>query len=257
MTVNSGMRVVLTGSRGPLARGLIQALSIAPRDVLGRHSIEPIDLAKDNPTQRLRGADLVIHAALGGNLAQTGTIDMAVLRAATCRVILISSLSVLPYRDLAEGASVDSQTPTDPSADSRGIYARRKIAQEARFVAAGAPIVRVGAVVTREAPWTARLGFRRLGVGVLVDGSVPMPTVHPFTVATCIAGIPAGVSYAIDPQPPTQRAYVEALRLKGPWLSVSRGWADRLIGSTESAARFKPLLWPRTSDVPSTLTRLT
>lgn len=269
------MRIVLTGGSGALGSALAQGLGVHDADILSRRATHPIDLAREDPTRRISGADAIVHAARGMDCHSTAVVDNAVLHAAAAcgvpQVVLISSLSVLPYSRLTEWQSVTVEMPADDQPHLRSAYAQMKISQERRFQGLAVDqscctvsIVRVGAVVGSRNLWTPRLGLRRGPLAVLVGGDALVPLVHRQSVAekvlfTC-QHRGSAVTYAIDPHPPTQREYGAFLRDVGsaiyPHVAIPRSWANHLMPCAEAAARFLPLRWPTPEQGLSTIHRL-
>jgi len=294
--------LVITGAGGFLGAHAVaaaRARGLAVRAVLRRAPAPPpwgddpgvqgvtADLATPEGAaalaRALEGAGGVIHAAAAlaaddagharDTLAPTrAVIDaLAALGRAAPALVLVSSLSVYGMAALPAGAALDETVPLEPDPHLRDAYARAKLAQEAMAVRAAQEaglairVLRPGAVYGPGRLWTARLGFRKGPVAVLLGGQVPVPAIH---VAHCaealvlaatvpVAGsdipVPRGpgrleIVNLVDDAPPTQAEWLAAAR---PGLGVRRAlvlpaWPlERAARALDLAAIVLPGLAPR------------
>ena len=243
----------------------------------------------------LDGADAVIHAAAAmagddaAHQAQTVAPTAALLEAMTKgqggkRLVLVSSFSVYGFAALPDGACLDETTPTEPDPARRDAYARAKLAQERMVIEAAqhsgieAQILRPCAIYGAGRTWSARLGVAKAGRVFCIGGDAPVPAVHVDHVGAALVAaavrpmqgfddVPvirgagrAAVINIVDPDPPTQSAWLEAigkkpLRLpRGMVMKLAKGlgligdlwpaFGRRLptgLGEAALAARYKPL----------------
>lgn len=178
------------------------------------------------------------------------------------RFVHVSSFAVYGANQLARGATLDESTPLEPQPGKRDDYAWTKLLQErlvrarlGRMKGVELVVVRPGAIYARERRFQYRLG-RPLGehAVLMLGGGIPMPLNYVENTASLLAECghnPAAACEtfnAVDPSPPTQRAYLRAWRRADPQLKVLPFplWAYRLftraleVAEARSAGRIAP-----------------
>ncbi len=197
-----------------------------------------------DPSGLVRDADAVLHLAarMHGDDAQHGRDTVGptarllevVADCCTTRFVLVSSLSVYGYRALHDGEVVSEATPLEARPGRRDAYCRAKLAQERLIQEADASlrarcaVLRPGAIVGPGRWWTARLG-RQVGGGWLrIGNAAQLPLIHVEQVAAALVQAVTGnavlgqTANLIANDPPTQRAYADALRpsLRPKWVAT-------------------------------------
>ena len=281
------MKALVTGGSGFLGRHLVAELEargdsvtamMRPSSAARRESGEGV-LACDlrRPPEGLAASlaefDALYHlvAAAGSgwreafesNVAATENLLDALAAAGwRGRFVHVSSFAVYGTNQLARGATLDESAPLEPEPGRRDDYAWTKLLQE-RLVRdrLGAMdgvepvVVRPGAIYARERRFQYRLG-RPLGehAVLMLGGGIPMPLNYVENTASLLAECghnpaAAGETFnAVDPSPPTQRAYLSAWREADPQLKVIPFplWAYRLLArglelaETRSGGRTAP-----------------
>lgn len=251
------------------------------------------DLASGDLAEVFAGASAVIHAAAGqGDDAAHARDTIESTRAVVAatppgtRLVLVSSFSVYAVAGMPDGATLDETSPTEPDAAARDAYARAKLGQERIAVAAAQTggcdlwILRPGAIFGPGRTWTARLGWKKGGQVVCPGGDARVPAIHADHAAAALVAAATApdlgwpddlpvlegqgrirVINLVDPDPPTQREWLEAIgharmmalprrammRVAG-LLDLGAGVSPRFgrllpgsLGEAVLAARFKPL----------------
>jgi len=161
------------------------------------------------------------------------------------RFVHVSSFAVYGANQLPRGATLDESTPLEPEPGRRDDYAWTKLLQErlirdrlGELDGVELVVVRPGAIYARERRFQYRLG-RPLGehAVLMLGGGIPMPLNYVENTASLLAECgrnpaAAGETFnAVDPSPPTQRAYLRAWRRSDPQLKVIPFplWAYRLL----------------------------
>lgn len=268
-------RIAITGAGGFIGQALVRAARAAGHEVLaitrGTQGMEAgqgvthlsCDLGASDAAETLAPAlgnvDAVIHAAarMTGSAPEQArdTIDgthnlVTALKGSSARLVLVSSLSVYDVAALRDGALLDETAPLVRNEAARDAYAATKLRQEeaAKTYDGNLLIIRPGAVYGPHRLWSAQLGFARGGRVICPDGRVPVPAIHvdhaAETIVNAAATEPASVPVnLIDPDPPTQAAWIAALQM--PIVRVPRPLvlaAGRALGRGPGwAARFRPL----------------
>jgi nucleoside-diphosphate-sugar epimerase len=162
------------------------------------------------------------------------------------RFVHVSSFAVYGANQHPKGSVFDESTPLEPHPGRRDDYAWTKLLQErlVRDRLEGADgielvVVRPGAIYGHERPFQYRLG-RPLGENavMVLGGGNPMPLNYVENTASLLAecghnAAAAGQTFnAVDPEPVTQRDYLEAWKRSNPSLKVVPFplWAYRAIG---------------------------
>lgn len=264
------MKALVTGGGGFLGRHLVAELQargdsvtamMRPSSAARRESGEGVltcDLRRppEGFADSLAGFDAIYHlvAASGSgwreafesNVAATENLLDALAAAGwRGRFVHVSSFAVYGANQLARGAVLDESTPLEPEPGRRDDYAWTKLLQE-RLVrerlgevdGVELVVVRPGAIYAAERRFQYRLGrpFGEHAV-LMLGGGVPMPLNYVENTASLLAECghnPAagGETFnAVDPSPPTQRAYLRAWREADPQLKVIPFplWAYRLV----------------------------
>lgn len=273
------MRALVTGASGFLGRRLVAELLARGDHVLAvvRPSREPdpnllaagvdlvrTDLRRPGPelADALRQSDVAYNLAAGVKGSWRATFDTNVTTTENLvtamleggwggRLVHVSSFAVYGFNQQQPGTLIDEATPLEPEPGRRDDYAWTKLWQE-RVVRrledgpAELTIVRPGAIYGPERRFQWRLG-RMLGEDALLlyGGGNPMPLNYVENTAALLAECgrhPAAaglVLNAVDPDPPTQRAYARAWRAAGgPSRIVTVPlWVLRAIGRSLATAR--------------------
>jgi nucleoside-diphosphate-sugar epimerase len=244
----------------------------------------------------LQGADAVIHAAgaMAGDdaahardtLAPTQAVLAALPEGA--RLVLVSSLSVYGYAALPTGVMLNELTPREIDGAKRDAYTRAKLAQERMAVAAARArgldlwLIRPGAIYGPGRVQTGWLGISIKGRHVSPSGDPTIPGVDIARVGQGLLSAaigsrpqdrdvsgpgcaPAVVINLIDPDPPRQSAWAEAVgvsltRVPGGLMFKTAAALDlagdllpgvgrrlpRIVMAPALAARFKDLRYATT-----------
>ncbi|MGE5469633.1 MAG: NAD-dependent epimerase/dehydratase family protein [Bacteroidota bacterium] len=294
------MRVMITGASGfigayvvreAVARGhAVLALTRSGRAGTtagqGRVEWQQCDLGTPGALDlRGRGIDAVIHLAaeMGGDAAaQQSTLTatrnlLAAMRAAgVCRLVGISSISVLDYLRIPPMAIIDEDLSAPPDGMPIGRYAAMKLAQERLLLAfAEEPgvhcvILRPGLVYDNERLIAAHAGILRGAWRLLVTHRGEVPTIEVTGLAKAILNAAElsttgnGVIHLVDDNLPKQHEYLAGLRRRNllpsggirvpwqllAWFALLVKWPLRCVGRFVSvpdtllphsiAARMKP-----------------
>lgn len=186
------MKVLVTGSRGFIGRGVVDEARRRGHDV---HVLSH-DLR--NPTglsDHLQGIDAVIHcaAAMSGHLDAQRSVTVngtqhllsAMTTAGVKHIVGISTMALYDYHRLHEGAVLDEESPLTEDFDQLGPYVRAKREQEdllrAYAVAHGWrwTILRPGIVFGPGRTWSYHMGIQLSPtVWVCLSGSALLPLTY-------------------------------------------------------------------------------
>jgi 2-alkyl-3-oxoalkanoate reductase len=180
----------------------------------------------------VQGVDAVIHLAAvmkgdfqtqyAGTVTATENLLSAMQNAGISRLIAISSFSVFDYLNLPDGATIQEDSPLEPSPAQRDAYTQTKLIQEAtvqRFGETGqVTILRPGMVYGRDHLWNAHLGIKagdRLWLQIGANGQMPLTYVENCATAIVLAAEQDGAIgqtiNIVDSHLPTQSAFIQAL----------------------------------------------
>ncbi len=251
--------ILVTGASGFLGRATVQAL-LGTGESLRLFSRRPPtpevaahprvsficgDLGQPEVVERaMEGIEVVYHvgATTGGSaedyLSGTiwGTTNMlaSALKANVKRFVYISSLSVLDYVAIPNGARVDEQSPLEPNPDQRGLYAKTKLdAEQLVLEAIGkglkGVILRPGQIfgpgAERVTPYGA-IGFGNRWI-VMGNGRAELPLVYVEDVVDAMLrsvefdAAVGRIFQLVDPVIVDQREYLAGLRERCPEIRVS------------------------------------
>ena len=259
--------LLLTGAAGYLGRAIAAeaaARGVALRTTSRHDPNHPRDLARDDLGGLLDGVDVVIHAAgrMAGDDAAQARDTIAPterLRAAAGgrRFVLISSLSVLDYAALPEGATVDETLQRETRPETRDAYTRAKLAQESIVDDTSALILRPGAIYGAGRLWNGHLGVAKGPVLLRIGRAGEVPLIHVASAARAVLDAAlsnlTGTLHLVDDALPSRAEYV-AMLARGGWprLTLPLPWplvraASRIAGGPGLltpeilAARMMPL----------------
>jgi 2-alkyl-3-oxoalkanoate reductase len=246
----AGPTVLVTGAGGFLGRRLVQRLVDQGTPVRALVRRQPAgspapgvsyvvgDLGDPEVVRNALcgGVDTVFHvgATMRGGKADfergtvwgTRNVVDAALAAGVRRLVHVSSLGILDYASLRDGAVVDEAAALEPRPDERGFYAWAKLAAErtvrdaARDRGLPALVVRPGQIVGPGSERVPPYGTIALGpLWVVVGwGSVRLPLVHVEDVVSALLAaaerpvLDGRVLHLVSPAVVTQRAYLRAVR---------------------------------------------
>jgi predicted dehydrogenase/nucleoside-diphosphate-sugar epimerase len=242
-----GPKVLVTGANGFLGRHLVARLvekSVPVRALVRRAPERAVpgvgyvvgDLGDPEAVRAaMSGIETVYHvgATMRGGKADfergtvwgTRNVVEAALAVGVRRLVHVSSLGILDYGGLRDGARVDESAALEPHPERRGHYAWAKLEAEGLVRAAArerglcAVVLRPGQIVGPGAERVAPYGTIALGpLWVVVGwGRVHLPLVHVDDVAGAIlAAAERGptdgrVLHLVAPEEVRQRAYLRAL----------------------------------------------
>ncbi|MGX0902387.1 dihydroflavonol-4-reductase [Roseovarius sp. MBR-79] len=224
-----GLRLIITGAGGFLGRAVARAAAARGHEVRALTRAD-LDLARDDPSAVLEGAECVIHLAgslsgdvevqardtLGGTARLIAGLQAMALPP---RVVLASSIAVY---DADAGGIVTEATPLEARPSRRDAYARAKIAQEAMLRESGLrhTTLRPGAIIGPGRVWNAHLGPVIGGVLLRMErrGEVPLVSRDDCVRAFVLAAEMPGEGRALNilgADRPTRARFIAALRAGG------------------------------------------
>ena len=222
--------------------------------------------------EAFQGARAVIHAAAGhgddaaharDTIAATSAV-VGAIRPGT-RLVLVSSFSVYAVAAMPDGSTLDETSPVERDAAGRDAYARGKLGQEKLAVRAAQTegcdlwILRVGTLYGPGHTWTARLGWEKGGRVLCPGGDAAVPAIHvdhaaQGLVAAAVAedrgwpddfpvlkgGGRALIVNLVDPEPPTQRAWLREIGRDRSVVPIPRRPLMRMAGALDLAGGIAP-----------------
>jgi nucleoside-diphosphate-sugar epimerase len=207
LTLSEEVPVLVTGANGGLGSAIVRKLLSTGQRVriLVRRPPTAIpknvevalgDLGDPNAVDRaVKGASLVIHAGATmkgpwpeherGTIAGTQNIIDACLKHRVCKLVHVSSLSVVDWAG-QDGRIIDESSPLEPHPELRGSYtqakleAERRVSRAARELGLPAVILRPGQIFGPTMPVLTGAVARKMGGRwiVLGDGNLRLPLIH-------------------------------------------------------------------------------
>jgi nucleoside-diphosphate-sugar epimerase len=203
----------------------------------GQPAVEPVwmDLAGGIDLDgALEGMDAVVHLAAAkegsfeeqyrGTVVGTSKLLEAMDRTGALRLVLLSTFSLFDYLHISAGERIDENSPLEPDPRQRDPYARTKLMQEEsvrdfeRDRGAAVTVLRAGVVYGRDQLWNPRLGVAlRSTLWLRIGNRAQIPLTY---VENCAEAIVRAAEceeavgrtlHIVDDDPPTQRAYAEAV----------------------------------------------
>lgn len=212
--------------------------------IVGDLTTDPLELGDMNI-----GTVIHLAASMTGSADEqfrstvTGTDNLlnAMRHAGIKRLIGISSISVLDYRSINAGSTIDESLHLSDDIEVMGIYAQTKLAQEKLFQQFGAEagqqciILRPGLVYDDQQLMAAHAGIIKGPIKLLASHTGQVPAIHVISLADAInkafeADIPASITLQlVDDNLPTQRRYLQTLKQRNelsggialPWKLLS------------------------------------
>jgi predicted dehydrogenase/nucleoside-diphosphate-sugar epimerase len=207
LTLAGEIPVLVTGASGGLGGAIVRHLlqtgqrvrilvrrppTIIPKNV----EVALGDLGDPTAVDRaVKGASLVIHAGATmkgpwpeherGTIAGTQNIIDACLKHRVCKLVHISSLSVVDWAG-QDGKTMDESSPLEPHAQLRGSYtqakleAERRVSRAARELGLPCVLLRPGQIFGPNMPILTGAVARKIGNRwiVLGDGTLRLPLIH-------------------------------------------------------------------------------
>lgn len=251
--------ILVTGGSGFLGRALVKALLASGETVrlLARQQAPVafrnhpcVDVMQgdlgdpESVDWAVQGVDTVYHVGAAtngsaedyqcGTIAGTRNVVDASLRHGVKKLIYVSSLSVLDYAGLRQGAHVDESAALEPSPEKRGLYTHSKLQAE-RIVLDGvnrglhAVILRPGQIFgpgTEHVPPYGTISIGSFWV-VMGNGGTELPLVYVDDVVDALlrsgsrSDAEGQIVQLVDPEIVNQREYVKLCRQKLPGLHVA------------------------------------
>jgi nucleoside-diphosphate-sugar epimerase len=219
----------------------------------GEDAVELLSIDLAGPAgldDALQGVDAVIHlaAAKEGSFADqyqstvggTSNLLEAMRLAGLLRLVLIGTFSAFDYLRIPAGETIDEKAPLERDPAQRDAYARTKLIQEERVRqfererGARVTVLRAGVVYGRDQLWNPRLGaVLRSNLWLRIGSGAQIPLTY---VENCAEAILKAAEreeavgrtlHIVDDDPPTQRAYAEAVagRVTPRPRMIAVGWS--------------------------------
>lgn len=252
-------RILVTGGTGFLGRGLVKRLLASgesvrlivrrePPAAFRDHSRVDVvygDLGDPATVERaIQGVDVIYHAGAAmsgcwedfqaGTICGTRNIVQATLRHDVKKFVYVSSLSVLDYVNLSNGAHVDESAALEPFPENRGFYAHGKLEAE-KIVLEGvrnglqAVILRPGQIFGPGAEHVPPYGVVTVGSRwvVMGNGKTALPLVFVDDVVDAMVEAAlhndavGHILQLVDAETIDQRDYIDICRQAQPGLKVT------------------------------------
>ena len=249
------LTILITGASGHVGRACVaqalagghrvRALIRGGREPSGhiRLSVMRADLARDDLTEAVRGADAILHcaAAMGGDdaamardtVTATERLVAAAGQARVAHLVLAGSVAVYGLKSLPPGSIISEDTALENDLKNRDAYTRAKLAQEHVVIGGPCPatILRIGALWGPGRLWNAHIGVAKGPILLRLgrDGQIPLAHITRVAAALIRAAEkgPSGANplNILDADLPDRLRFLNALQEGGwPKLVLPLSW---------------------------------
>jgi nucleoside-diphosphate-sugar epimerase len=249
------LTILITGAAGHVGRACVaraltgghrvRALIRGGREPSGhiRLTVMRADLASDDLTAAVQGADAIIHcaAAMTGDdaamardtVTATERLVAAAGKASVAHLVLAGSVAVYGLKHQPAGTIISEDTALENDLKNRDAYTRAKLAQEHVVIGGPCPatLLRIGAVWGPGMLWNAHIGVAKGPVLLRLgrEGQIPLAHIDRVAVALLSAAEkgPSGANplNILDTDLPDRLRYLNALQAGGwPKLVLPVNW---------------------------------